>query len=72
MDFTSKLVTCLLVTRASLIRYCNDGTQRGKVTDGRAPRAGGVITIVRGRIVEIGLVADPERLRQLDLVILNE
>jgi hypothetical protein len=42
------------------------------VTDGRAPRAGGVITIVRRRIVEIGLVADPERLRQLDLVILNE
>jgi len=27
---------------------------------------------VRGKVVEIALVADPERLRQLDLVVLNQ
>ncbi|MGA9309527.1 MAG: hypothetical protein WBV74_04050 [Pseudonocardiaceae bacterium] len=29
-------------------------------------------TITRGKIIEIHLVADPERLRQLDLTVLND
>jgi RNA polymerase sigma factor (sigma-70 family) len=29
-------------------------------------------TITRGKIVEIGVIADPERLRQLDLAVLND
>jgi hypothetical protein len=29
-------------------------------------------TMTRGRIVEIDAVADPERLRQLDLAVLND
>jgi hypothetical protein len=29
-------------------------------------------TITRGKIVEIDVVADPERLRQLDLAVLND
>ncbi|MGH7517456.1 MAG: RNA polymerase sigma factor SigJ [Gemmatimonadales bacterium] len=36
------------------------------------PRVAFGFTIMRGKIVEIDLVADPERLRQLDLVILND
>ncbi len=36
------------------------------------PRVAFGFTIMRGKIVEIDLVADPERLRQLDLVILDE
>jgi RNA polymerase sigma-70 factor (ECF subfamily) len=36
------------------------------------PRVVFGFTITRGKIVEIDLVADPERLRQLDLVILND
>lgn len=36
------------------------------------PRVAFGFTIIRGKIVEIDLVADPERLRQLDLVILND
>jgi RNA polymerase sigma factor (sigma-70 family) len=36
------------------------------------PRVAFGFTIMRGKIVEIDLVADPERLRQLDLVILQE
>ena len=39
---------------------------------GGRPRVVFAITIARGKIVEIALVADPERLRQLDLVILNQ
>jgi RNA polymerase sigma-70 factor (ECF subfamily) len=39
---------------------------------GGRPRVAFGFTIMRGRIVEIDLVADPERLRQLDLVILND
>lgn len=38
---------------------------------GGRPRVVFGFTITRGKIVEIGLVADPERLRQLDLAILN-
>jgi RNA polymerase sigma-70 factor (ECF subfamily) len=29
-------------------------------------------TITRGKIVEIDVVADPERIRQLDLAVLND
>jgi hypothetical protein len=29
-------------------------------------------TIRRGKIIEIDILADPERLRELDLVILND
>ena len=36
------------------------------------PRVAFGFRIMRGKIVEIDLVADPERLRQLDLVILND
>ncbi len=36
------------------------------------PRVVFGFTITRGKIVEIDLVADPERLRQLDLAILND
>jgi RNA polymerase sigma-70 factor (ECF subfamily) len=39
---------------------------------GGRPRVVFDFTITRGKIVEINLVADPERLRQLDLAILNE
>ncbi len=39
---------------------------------GGQPRAVFGFTIARGKIVEIDLVADPERLRQIDLVILND
>lgn len=38
---------------------------------GGRPRVVFGFTITRGKIVEIDLVADPERLRQLDLAILN-
>ncbi len=38
---------------------------------GGQPRVVFGITIVRGKIVEIELVADPERLRRLDLTILE-
>ncbi len=38
---------------------------------GRRPRVVFGFTIRRGKIVEINVVADPERLRQLDLAILN-
>jgi hypothetical protein len=36
------------------------------------PRVAFGFTILHGKIVEIDLVADPERLRQLDLVILED
>ena len=36
------------------------------------PRVAFGFTIMRGKIVEIDLVADPERLRQLDLKVLND
>jgi len=39
---------------------------------GGRPRVVFEFTITRGRIVEIDLVAEPERLRQLDLAILND
>jgi RNA polymerase sigma-70 factor (ECF subfamily) len=39
---------------------------------GGQPRVAFGITIARGKIVAIDLVADPERLRQLDLKILND
>ncbi len=39
---------------------------------GGRPRVVFGFTITRGKIVEIDLVADPERLRQLDLVVLND
>jgi len=39
---------------------------------GGRPRVVFGITIARGKIVEIDLVADPERLRQLDLTVLND
>ncbi len=39
---------------------------------GGQPRVVFAFTIVRGRIVEIDLVADPERLRQLDLTVLDD
>jgi hypothetical protein len=39
--------------------------------DGR-PRVVFGFTITRGKIIGIDLVADPERLRQLDLAILND
>jgi RNA polymerase sigma-70 factor, ECF subfamily len=39
---------------------------------GGRPRVVFGFTITRGRIVEIDLVADPERLRQLDLVVLDD
>lgn len=40
-------------------------------TGGR-PRVVFGFTITRGKIVAIDLVADPERLRQLDLTVLND
>ncbi len=39
---------------------------------GGRPRVVFGFTITRGKIVEIDLVADPERLRQLDLAVLND
>ena len=39
---------------------------------GGQPRAVLSFTITRGKIVEIDILADPERLRQLDLTILND
>jgi RNA polymerase sigma factor (sigma-70 family) len=39
---------------------------------GGQPRVVFGLTITRGKIVEIDLVADPERLRQLDLAVLND
>ncbi len=39
---------------------------------GGRPRVVFGFTIARGKIVGIGLVADPERLRQLDLAVLND
>ena len=39
---------------------------------GGQPRAVFGFTIARGKIVEINLIADPERLRQLDLTVLND
>ncbi len=39
---------------------------------GGRPRVVFGFTITRGKIVEIDLLADPERLRQLDLVILDD
>jgi len=39
---------------------------------GGRPRVVFGFTITRGKIVEIDLVADPERLRQLDLAILGD
>ena len=37
-----------------------------------SPRVVFGFTITRGRIVAIELVADPERLRRLDLTVLND
>jgi hypothetical protein len=39
---------------------------------GGRPRVVFAFTITRGRIVEIDLVADPERLRLLDLAVLDD
>jgi hypothetical protein len=39
---------------------------------GGRPRVVFGFTITRGKIVEINMLADPERLRQLDLTILND
>ncbi|MGH7630102.1 MAG: hypothetical protein ACREOF_12125 [Gemmatimonadales bacterium] len=39
---------------------------------GGRPRVVFGLTIARGKIVAIDLVADPERLRQLDLVVLHD
>ena len=39
---------------------------------GGQPRVVFGFTITRGKIVEIDLVADPERIDQLDLAILND
>jgi RNA polymerase sigma-70 factor (ECF subfamily) len=39
---------------------------------GGRPRVVFGFTIMREKIVEIDLVADPERLRQLDLALLND
>ena len=38
---------------------------------GGRPRVVFAFTIARGKIVAIDLLADPERLRQLDLTVLN-
>lgn len=40
--------------------------------EGRRPRVVFAFTITRGKVVEIAMVADPERLRQLDLAILKD
>jgi len=39
---------------------------------GGQPRVVFDFTVVRGKIVEIDLLADPTRLRLLDLVVLND
>ena len=46
------------------------GVVVGSAADGRVVVFG--FTITRGKIVEIDMLADPERLRQLDLAILND
>ncbi len=48
-----------------------DGAVGAVWAPGGRPRVVFGFTITRGKIVEIDLVADPERLRQLDLAILN-
>ncbi|MHB8597967.1 MAG: hypothetical protein ACYDER_14275 [Ktedonobacteraceae bacterium] len=57
-------------------RHYYDGTRRRNVTNGRTCHIGQVslviFTITRGKIVEINVVADPARLRQLDPAILND
>jgi len=45
---------------------------KARRTGAGASRAPSRITIARGKILEIDLVADPERLRQLDLVVLDD
>lgn len=55
----------------------NVGRYRGgERCDGWAPGGRPCVvfdfTITRGKIIEIHLVADPERLRQLDLTVLND
>src|SRR5713101_5889936 len=49
-----------------------DGAVGAVWTQGGQPRVVFAFTITRGKIVEIDLLADPERLGQLDLEILND
>jgi hypothetical protein len=49
-----------------------DGAVGAVWAPGGRPRVVFGFTITQGRIVEIDLVADPERVRQLDLAILND
>jgi hypothetical protein len=49
-----------------------DGAAGAVWAPGGQPRAVVGFTIARDRIVEIELLADPERLRQLDLVVLDD
>ena len=56
------------VTRPALV----DGEVGAVWASGGRPRVVFGFTISRGKIVEIDLVADPERLRQLDLTVLDD
>jgi RNA polymerase sigma factor (sigma-70 family) len=49
-----------------------DGAAGAVWAPGGRPRVVFAFTIAGGRIVEIGLLADPERLRQLDLAVLDD
>ncbi|HEX5347976.1 MAG TPA: sigma-70 family RNA polymerase sigma factor [Pseudonocardiaceae bacterium] len=49
-----------------------DGAVGAVWAPGGRPRVVFDFTITRGKIIEIHLVADPERLRQLDLTVLND
>ena len=57
-----------LVTRPALV----NGALGGVSTQDGEPFAVGGYTIRGGKIVEIDILADPERLRQLDLTILDD
>jgi len=49
-----------------------DGAVGAVWAPGGRPRVVFRFTITRGKIVEIELLADPERLRRLDLAVLND
>ena len=49
-----------------------DGAVGAMWAPGGRPRVVFGFTIIRGKITEIHLVADAERLRQLDLAVLND
>ena len=49
-----------------------NGAHTAPVAPGRQPRVVFGFTMTHGKIVAIDLVADPERIRQLDLVILKD